>query len=66
MLKPSEIISAQALVVALKQQSDLPAEIQTKFQSIGKNLQTNSSYFNRSIQDCVDLIRTYEPLETLY
>jgi hypothetical protein len=66
MLQPSEIISAQALVTALKQQSDLPAEIQTKFQAIGQNLQVDPSYLNRSIQDCIDLVRTYKPLETVY
>ena len=66
MLKPVEIINAHALIFALKQQSDLPAEIQTKFQSIGQTLQTDPSYFNRSIQDCLDLIHTYKPLETAY
>jgi hypothetical protein len=66
MLKPVEIINAHALVVTLKQQSDLPAEIQTKFQAIGQNLQTDPSYLNRSIQDCLDLIRTYKPLETVF
>lgn len=66
MLKPTEIIDAQALVIALKQQFKLPAELQLELNTIGDMLQSDPNYINLAIENCVELAATYQPLYESY
>jgi hypothetical protein len=66
MLKQSEIIEAQALIVALKQQSTLPTELQTEFHDIGRTLAADPAYINEAIQRCVDLVATHPSLQAAF
>jgi hypothetical protein len=66
MLKPSEIIDANALIVALKQQSTLPIELQTEFHDIGNTLAADPSYIDRAIQRCINLVSSHPPLQAAF
>jgi hypothetical protein len=66
MLKDSEIIEANALIVALRQQSTLPAELQTEFYDIGRTLAADPNYIDRAIQRCIDLVATHPPLQAAF
>jgi hypothetical protein len=66
MLKPSQIIDAKALIVAIEQQSSLPVELQAEFYDIGNTLATDPNYIDRAIQRCVDLVATHPPLQSAF
>jgi hypothetical protein len=66
MLKPSEIIDANALIVALKQQSTLPIELQAEFHDIGNTLAADPSYIDRAIQRCIKLVSSHPPLQAAF
>jgi hypothetical protein len=65
-MQDSEIIDAQALIAALKQQSSLPAELQTEFHDIGRRLSADPNYIDRAIQRCIDLVATHPPLRAAF
>jgi hypothetical protein len=66
MLKQSEITDARALIVALKQQTTLPIELQTEFHNIGKMLVADPNSIDRAIQRCIDLVATHPPLQDAF
>jgi hypothetical protein len=66
MLQPSEIIDANALIVALRQQSTLPIELQTEFHEIGNSLAADPNYIDRAIQRCIELVATHPPLQDTF
>jgi hypothetical protein len=66
MLKPSEIISAKALITVLKQEFDLSTELQTELYTIGDTLRSDPSSINTAIQDCLKLIATDPNIQTAY
>jgi hypothetical protein len=66
MLKPSEIIDAKALIMAIEQQATLPTELQTEFHNIGKTLAADPNYIDRAIQCCIDLVASYPPLQAAF
>jgi hypothetical protein len=66
MLKASQIIDARALVMAIEQQSTLPTELQSAFYKIGTTLAADPNYIDRAIQNCIDLVATYPPLQSAY
>jgi hypothetical protein len=66
MLKPSEIIDAKALIVAIEQQSSLPVELQAEFHDIGNTLTADPNYIDRAIQRCIDLVATHPPLQAAF
>jgi hypothetical protein len=66
MLKPSEIISAQALVTALNQEFDLPTELRAELYTIGDALRSDPSCIDTAIQDCLKLIATDPTIQAAY
>jgi hypothetical protein len=66
MLKPSEIISAQALVTALNQEFDLPTELRAELYIIGDTLRSDPSSIDTAIQDCLKLIATDPTIQAAY
>jgi hypothetical protein len=66
MLKPSEIIDAKALIIAIEQQATLPTELQTEFHNIGNTLAVDPNYIDRAIQRCIDLVASYPPLQAAF
>jgi hypothetical protein len=58
MLTDSEIISAEALITALKQQSNLPIELQAEFRELGTMLTADPDYFSQAIKTSVELVKT--------
>jgi hypothetical protein len=66
MLKPSEIIDAKALIVAIDLQSSLPVELQAEFHDIGNTLSADPNYIDRAIQRCIDLVATHPPLQAAF
>ena len=66
MLEPGNILEAKAVVIALKQQSTLPPELQLKLYAIGTKLTTDSNYSDRAIQDCINLFASYPQIQSDY
>jgi hypothetical protein len=54
----SEIISAEALIAALKQQSDLPIELQTEFHKLGTLLANDPDSIGQAITTSVELVKS--------
>jgi hypothetical protein len=69
MLKPSVIIEAQALDIALERVSPLPVEqqkLQLQLAELGKKLDRDPNYIDRAIEEWEKLIAQYEPLAVAY
>jgi hypothetical protein len=68
MLKDSEILSAQASILALREQSNLPIELQSELHNIGKTLAADPDYLSQAIKSIVELVKTYPhvPLQIAY
>jgi hypothetical protein len=54
----SEIISAEALISALKQQPNLPIELQSEFHQIAAKLTADPDYFSQAIESSVALLKS--------
>lgn len=66
MLEPGNILEAKAVVIALRQQSTLPPELQLKLYAIGTKLTTDSNYSDRAIRDCINLFADYPQIQADY
>jgi hypothetical protein len=64
----SEIISAEALIAALKQQPNLPIELQSEFHQIATMLAADPDDFSQAIASSVALVKSdlYPPLLAAY
>jgi hypothetical protein len=58
MLTDSEIISVQALITALRQQSNIPIELQAEFRKLGNMLAEDPDYFSQAIKTSVELVKS--------
>ncbi len=54
----SEIISAEALIAALKQQSNLPIELQSEFLKLGTMLTADPESIDQAITTSVQLVKS--------